>query len=128
MKAGNIMYTNDNILGFVNRLVSISDFSKGKTAKIFEDIKKNRNGYVVLKNNQPSAVLISIDEYSEIVEKAKKMELLLEKVDEYRLIKSALEVSKTYKEQEAHSFESVLAELGISEKEINDLEDSVAIE
>ena len=122
------MYTNDNILGFVNRLVSISDFSKGKTAKIFEDIKKNRNGYVVLKNNQPSAVLISIDEYSEIVEKAKKMELLLEKVDEYHLIKSALEVSKTYKEQEAHGFESVLAELGISEKEINDLEDSVAIE
>ena len=122
------MYTNDNILGFVNRLVSISDFSKGKTAKIFEDIKKNRNGYVVLKNNQPSAVLISIDEYSEIVEKAKKMELLLEKVDEYHLIKSALEVSKTYKEQEAHGFESVLAELGISEKEINDLEDSVEIE
>ena len=128
MKAGNIMYTNDNILGFVNRLVSISDFSKGKTAKIFEDIKKNRNGYVVLKNNQPSAVLISIDEYSEIVEKAKKMELLLEKVDEYHLINSALEVSKTYKEQEAHGFESVLAELGISEKEINDLEDSVEIE
>ena len=128
MKAGNIMYTNDNILGFVNRLVSISDFSKGKTAKIFEDIKKNRNGYVVLKNNQPSAVLISIDEYSEIVEKAKKMELLLEKVDEYHLINSALEVSKTYKEQEAHSFESVLVELGISEKEINDLEDSAEIE
>lgn len=128
MKAGNIMYKNDNILGFVSRLVSISDFSKGKTAKIFEDIKKNRSEYVVLKNNQPSAVLISIDEYSEIVEKAKKMELLLEKVDEYHLINSALEVSKTYNEQDAHSFESVLAELGISEKEINDLEDSVVIE
>jgi len=46
----------------------------------------------------------------------------------YHLINSALEVSKTYKEQEAHSFESVLAELGISEKEINDLEDSAVIE
>lgn len=128
MKAGNIMHTNDNILGLVKRLVSISDFSKGKTAKIFEDIKKNRSEYVVLKNNQPTAVLISIDEYSEIVEKAKKMELLLEKVDEYHLINSALKVSKTYNEQDAHSFESVLTELGISEKEINDLEDSVVIE
>jgi len=128
MKAGNIMFANDNILGLVRRLVSISDFSKGKTAKIFEDIKKNGSEYVVLKNNQPSAVLISIDGYCEIAEKAKKMDLLLEKVDEHHLINSALEVSKTYNEQDAHSFESVLTELGISEKEITDLEDSVVIE
>ena len=80
------------------------------------------------KVNQPSAVLVSIDEYSEIVEKAKEMELLLEKVDEYHLINSALEVSKTYNGQDARSFESVLAELGISAKEIKNLEDSVVIE
>lgn len=82
MKAGNTMSINDNILELVGRLVPISDFSKGKTAKIFEDIKKNHCEYIILKNNQPAAILLSLEEYSDIVAKARKMESLLEHVEE----------------------------------------------
>lgn len=128
MKAGNTMTINDNILGLVGRLVSVSDFSKGKTAKIFDDIKKNQSEYIVLKNNQPAAILLSLEEYSEIVTKAKKMENLLERIEELRLLREAKRVSEKYKPQEANSFNDVLSELGISRKEIDELEDSVVIE
>ena len=128
MKVGNAMAINDNILGLVERLVSVSDFSKGKTAKIFDDIKRNRSEYIVLKNNQPAAVLLSLEEYSEIVTKARKMENLLERIEESRLLKKAKKVAEKYKPQEADSIEEVLAEFGISEKEIDELEDSVVIE
>lgn len=128
MKAGNSMTLNDDIMGLVGRLVSVSDFSKGKTAKIFDDIKKNQNEYIVLKNNQPAAILLSIDEYSNIVSKARKMEDLLERIEEMRLLKEAKSVSESYNHQEADSFQDVLSELGISQKEIDELEDSVVIE
>lgn len=128
MKAGSAMTINNNILGLVGRLVSVSDFSKGKTAKIFDDIKKNQSEYIVLKNNQPAAILLSLEEYSEIVTKAKKMESLLERIEEIRILKEAKRVSKGYKPQEADSFYDVLSELGISRKEIDELEDSVVIE
>jgi PHD/YefM family antitoxin component YafN of YafNO toxin-antitoxin module len=128
MKVGNAMTIDDNILRLVGRLVSVSDFSKGKTAKIFDDIKKNQNEYIVLKNNQPAAVLLSFEGYSEIVAKAKKMEDLLERVEELRLLREAKRVSESYKPQEADSFHEVLSELEISQEEINKLEDSVVIE
>lgn len=128
MKAGNTMSINDNILKLVGRLVPISDFSKGKTAKIFDDIKKNHHEYIVLKNNQPAAVLLSLEEYSDIVAKARKLESLLERVEESRLMKEAQRVSKEYNPQDAASFEDVLSELNIDPKEIEELEDSVVIE
>lgn len=45
------------------KMISISDFSKGKTSSIFEDVKKNNSEYVVLKNNQPAGVVLSYDSY-----------------------------------------------------------------
>ena len=48
---------------FTEKLVPISDFSKGKAGKIFTDVEENNNEYIVLRNNQPTAVLISIKEY-----------------------------------------------------------------
>jgi PHD/YefM family antitoxin component YafN of YafNO toxin-antitoxin module len=128
MKAGNAMVVNDNILKLVGRLVSVSDFSKGKTAKIFDDIKKNQSGYIVLKNNQPAAILLSLEEYSEIVNKARKMESLFEKIEERRLLKEAERVVESYHPQEADSINDVLAELGINEHEIDNLINSVIIE
>ncbi len=128
MKAGNVMTVNDGILSLIGRLVSVSDFSKGKTAKIFEDIKNNRSEYIVLKNNQPAAVLLSLEKYSDIVTKAKKMESLLERIEEMRLLKEAQKISEGYTPYKADSFQDVLSELGISQKEIDELEDTVVIE
>jgi PHD/YefM family antitoxin component YafN of YafNO toxin-antitoxin module len=128
MKAGNALVVNDNILKLVSRLVSVSDFSKGKTAQIFDDIKKNHSEYIVLKNNQPAAILLSLEEYSEIVTKARKMENLLERIEESRLLKEAERVVESYNPQDADSFNDVLVELGLNEPEIDGLIDSVVIE
>ena len=43
------------------KLIPISDFSQGKAGKIFNDVAQNNSEYIVLKNNQPTAVLISVN-------------------------------------------------------------------
>jgi len=70
---------NPDILALTERLVSISDFSQGKAGKIFSDVAENDKEYIVLKNNQPIALLLSIKEYRKIQEKIWRMEKLLEK-------------------------------------------------
>ena len=50
------------------KLISISDFSKGKTSNIFDDVKKNSAEYVVLKNNQPTGVVVSYEWYNSMKE------------------------------------------------------------
>lgn len=50
---------------FTEKLVSISEFSQGKAGKIFSDVAKNNAEYIVLKNNQPVAVVVSMEEYRE---------------------------------------------------------------
>ena len=51
------------LLELTERLVPISDFSQGKAGKIFSDVAENDHEYIVLKNNQPTAVLLSVKEY-----------------------------------------------------------------
>ena len=60
---------NNQILNFADKLIPISDFSKGKTAQIFEDVKNNNAEYIVLKNNQPSAIILSPEEYTRLTER-----------------------------------------------------------
>ncbi|MFR7760049.1 MAG: type II toxin-antitoxin system Phd/YefM family antitoxin [Peptoniphilus grossensis] len=66
-----------------NRTVSISDFNRGLAGRIFDDVKSN-GSKVVLKNNTPECVLISPDEYSELIEE-------LEDAKDLMLAKSRLE-------------------------------------
>ena len=76
MKAGQNIMDNE-ILNFTERLIPISDFSKGKTSRIFDDVKNNNTEYIVLKNNQPTAMVISLDSYRELVAKASKKQKTL---------------------------------------------------
>ena len=46
------------LLDLTERLVPISDFSQGKAGKIFNDVSENDHEYIILKNNQPTAVLL----------------------------------------------------------------------
>ena len=116
--------TNTGILDFADKLIPISDFSKGKTAQIFDDVKNNNTEYIVLKNNQPTALLISIDSYRAMAEKAAKMEALLDKIEEKRLLAIASE--RTSEDHETTDFSDVIAEFGFTEDEIysgmNDVE------
>ncbi|MDO5714398.1 MAG: type II toxin-antitoxin system Phd/YefM family antitoxin [Tissierellia bacterium] len=58
----------DFIKEITNRTVPISEFNRGLAGRIFEDVKKT-GSKVVLKNNAPECVLLSIKEYTELVEK-----------------------------------------------------------
>ena len=114
------------ILDLTDRLIPISDFSKGKTSQIFDDVKNNNAEYVVLKNNQPTALVISIDSYRELLEKAAKMETLMDKIEESRLLKTA--AARLDKKTEMTDFKDVIKEFGFTDDEIFDNLDDVEIE
>lgn len=112
------------LLNMADHLVSVSDFSQGKASRIFNDVAENKKEYIVLKNNQPTAVLISIDEYRETQEKVKKLEQLLERIDNIRLI----QLAESRKIGDTVSFESFVSEQGFSMEELDQLSESVEIE
>lgn len=65
---------NLSILELTEKLVPISDFSQGKAGKIFNDVHNNNSEYIVMKNNQPTAVVISVEAYKEMQEKIARLE------------------------------------------------------
>ncbi|MPN53416.1 hypothetical protein SDC9_201080 [bioreactor metagenome] len=59
---------------FAERLISVSDFSQGKAGKIISEVAENNSEYIIMKNNQPTAVLISLKEYNGIQDKIASLE------------------------------------------------------
>ena len=93
-------------------LVPISQFNKGQAAKIFDRLRSERE-LIVLKNNQPSAIILSPEEYTRLTEIEEDYFLLLEankRMEDNGNIKTL-------------SFDSVMSNLGISEDELLDTED-----
>ena len=62
---------------FLTRLIPISQFNKGQAAKIFDRLRSEPE-LIVLKNNQPSAVILSPDEYIRLAEIEEDYNLLME--------------------------------------------------
>ena len=93
-------------------LVPISQFNKGQAAKIFDRLH-SENELIVLKNNQPSAIILSPEEYTRLTEIEEDYYLLLE-------ANRRLEADGNNK---TVSLETVMNELGISEDELLDAED-----
>lgn len=112
------------LLDLTERLVPISDFSQGKAGKIFNDVAENNNEYIILKNNQPTAVLLSIKEYKEIQEKSAKLEELLEKIENIKLLKLA----ESRIDDNTSSFETFIKEQGFSIEELEEISESVELE
>lgn len=112
------------LLELTERLVPISDFSQGKASKIFNDVAENDNEYIVLKNNQPTAVLLSVKEYRNTQEKLAKLETILEKIENIRLLKLA----ENRADDRTSSFESFVQEQGFSMEELEELSESVEFE
>lgn len=115
---------NATLLELTERLVPISDFSQGKAGKIFNDVAENNNEYIVLKNNQPTAVLLSVKEYRETQEKVAKLEAILEKIENIRLLKLA----ESRANDNTSSFETFVNDQGFSMEELEELSESVEIE
>ena len=93
-------------------LVPISQFNKGQAAKIFDRLHSERE-LIVLKNNQPSAIILSPEEYTRLTEIEENYFLLLE----------ANKRMEDNGNNKTLSFDSVMSNLGISEDELLDTED-----
>ena len=93
-------------------LVPISQFNKGQAAKIFDRLHSERE-LIVLKNNQPSAIILSPEEYTRLTEIEEDYFLLLE----------ANKRMKDQGESKTVSFDTVMNDLGISEEELLAVED-----
>lgn len=91
-------------------LIPISQFNKGQAAKIFDRLRSEKE-LIVLKNNQPSAVILSPEEYTRLTEIEEDYFLLLE------ANKRMEENNKTI------SFDAVMNHLGIGEGELLDTEE-----
>ena len=109
---------------FADKLVPVSDFSQGKAGKIFKDVFENNKEYIVLRNNQPTAVVMSINEYKETQEKAEKLERLLDTIESFRL----LSIAEKRKESKTEDFLSFLESEGMSASELEAMADSVEVE
>ena len=112
------------LLDLTERLVPISDFSQGKAGKIFNDVAENNHEYIILKNNQPTAVLVSVKEYRDTQEKILKLERLMERIENIRLMKLA----ESRENSPASSFETFINEEGFCMEELEELSGSVEIE
>ena len=98
---------------FLQSLVPISQFNKGQAAKIFDRLHSEKE-LIVLKNNQPSAVILSLEEYTRLTEIEEDYFLLLE----------ANRRIEENGDKKTVSLDSVMYHLGISKEELLDAEDA----
>ncbi|OYO67859.1 prevent-host-death family protein [Lachnotalea glycerini] len=96
----------------LNSLISITQFNKGQASKIFDRLRTERQ-LVVLKNNAPSAVILSPEEYERLAEIEEDYQLLL--LAQQRIANGDMERTVT--------FNDAMVDLGISETELNEAED-----
>ncbi len=118
---------NTTLIDLTERLVPVSDFSQGRAGKIFADVYENNTEYIVLKNNQPTAVVLSIQEYKNIQNRISNMEKILEDIENIRLLQLAKERSDKINNQTV-SFEEIVAQEGYTTDEIKKLSESVKFE
>lgn len=111
-------------ISLLNNFVSVSDFSQGKANKIFKDVSENDQEYIVLKNNKPAAVVLSVSEYEKKNERIKRLEAIVEKIMDLHLLYEA----RTRNAEDAVPFEEIVKEEGLSMEELEVLAESVDIE
>lgn len=95
----------------IQNSVPLSNFNKGMAGKIFTEVRQNGTK-IVMKNNLPECVLMSPEEYIELMDELEDMRLLL--LAEDRIKNSS---GKVYTQEE------VMEELGITDEELDSMED-----
>ena len=95
----------------IKSIIPISRFNKGEANKIFEEVAISGTK-IVVKNNVPTCVLLSIDKYEE----------LMEIVEDYYLLTEANKRIRAYNKNECVSHQEVMANLGISQKDLDSVE------
>ncbi|MCD8322691.1 MAG: type II toxin-antitoxin system Phd/YefM family antitoxin [Oscillospiraceae bacterium] len=95
-------------------LVSISQFNKGQASRIFDRLHSEPQ-LIVLKNNQPTAFILSPDEYDRLT----KME------EDYALLLEAYERLEKHGNEPCIPMADVMARRGISESDLDEREEPV---
>ncbi|MDH8676966.1 type II toxin-antitoxin system Phd/YefM family antitoxin [Fusibacter bizertensis] len=102
----------------LDHIISVSDLGRGKASKVIQDVEKNKDQYIVVKNNKPQAVILSVDEYNNLMEAREELELLL-------MATNRINESNP---SEYSSLKSVMEEFDIDDSELEELVESVEIE
>lgn len=102
----------NNVISAIQDTISISLFNKGLAGKIFSEVRKT-GAKVVVKNNQPEAVLLSPEEYIDLVNAVNDARLL--QVAEDRL--SNYHVDTVIPEKE------LLKHLDLTDEELSNLDE-----
>jgi prevent-host-death family protein len=102
----------------IQKLISVSDLSRGMASKIIQKVGKNKEQYIVVKNNKPEAVILSVEEYMELMEAKEDLELL-------QMADSRL---KNYVPEETASLDDILSRYNIKEEKLDELMEIVEIE
>ena len=97
----------------LNSLIPITQFNRGQASRIFDRLR-SESRLIVLKNNQPAAVILSPAEYTRLSENAENYLLLIEAFE--RL---------DHNTAPTMAMANVLRELGITERELAAAEDVV---
>lgn len=101
-----------NIRGVIENTVPISQFNRGLAGKIFDEV--NRSGAkVVIKNNSPECVLLSPEEYIQ----------LLDEVNDARLLITATQRMSGFDPSTAISQEQVDQALGFTSADYENFSD-----
>lgn len=96
------------VLSAIEKTVPISQFNRGLAGKIFSDVKTS-GSKVVMKNNAAEVVLVSPDEYVEI----------METINDYLLLTMAVERMASYDPDTLISEEEMDKRLGITRGELD---------
>lgn len=63
----------DDMLSLTKSMISSTQFNRGQAGKIFEQMQEDKRKLIV-KNNKPVCVLLSIDEYERLIAAASRKE------------------------------------------------------
>ncbi len=107
-----------NLKDALDKFISVSDLGRGQASRVIQSVDDNKDQFVVIKNNKPKAIIMSIEEYSELVEVKENLELLL----------IASKRSSNLKDEEMIKFDEILEELNINKEELEKSIDSVEID
>jgi len=109
---------NSDLRNALDHIISVSDLGRGKASKVIQAVEKNKDQYIVVKNNKPQAVILSIEEYNN----------LMETNDELKLLLIATKRVSESNPNEYSGIKNVMEELNINASEIDELAESVEIE
>lgn len=110
----------------IHRMVSVSELSRGRASRIIQQVEENDEQFIVVKNNTPNAVIMSVNDYTELLTKQEQLKDLQEEVIDLKLLLLAMERMKD--NPTVISGDEVIDKLGHSKEEIEALANLVEIE